>query len=59
VLAPFGYENIDYAHLIIDSFLRNSDTEYLFMGVGDNTKTLKLLFKDFITLTKDYIAIDI
>ena len=39
---------------ILDEDLIKSQAEWLYMGIGDNKKTLKIKKSDFVEITKDY-----
>lgn len=53
-IAPFGFkENIDTRNFIDDS-ISTIEAEWLYMGSGDNTKTLKIKKSSFLEITEAY-----
>lgn len=56
-IAPFGFDDTNELQYFIDKNLLEMNTEAVYMGVGDNTKTLKINYGDFRTLTKNYTQI--
>lgn len=55
-IAPFGFDEKYTVHKIIDAELKDLKDEWLYMGIGDNKKTLKIKREDFIgKIVRDYI----
>lgn len=56
-IPPFGYPDSEKVQFYIDDYLKKHRTDTVFMGVGNNKKTLKLKTEDFLKLTQKYISI--
>ena len=52
-IAPFGFSDTNII-TIIDEDIFNSNHDFIFMGIGDNHKTLKIKRKDFLNIAKDF-----
>ncbi|RJQ62607.1 MAG: methyltransferase domain-containing protein [Stygiobacter sp.] len=53
-IAPIGFKSDSKVRNFIDESLINLETEWLYMGVGDNRKTLKINKEDFNKLVASY-----
>ncbi len=53
-IAPFGFNAGSRIHTIMDEGLQDLDSTWLYMGVGDNRKTLKIDRRAFLDLVADY-----
>jgi prolyl-tRNA editing enzyme YbaK/EbsC (Cys-tRNA(Pro) deacylase)/SAM-dependent methyltransferase len=51
-IAPIGYD--DTVRIFVDESLRVVDANFMYMGVGDNSKTLKMPTDDFLRATGSY-----
>ena len=49
-IAPFGFEAEHAIHMVMDAGLKKLKSTWLYMGVGDNKKTLKINREAFIGL---------
>jgi prolyl-tRNA editing enzyme YbaK/EbsC (Cys-tRNA(Pro) deacylase) len=56
-VAPIGLP--ERVEVFMDKTLRNLQGAYMYMGVGDNRKTLKLDRESFMRVTEAYVAIDL
>lgn len=53
-IAPFGFgENVEITKFI-DEGVSEMETEWVYTGLGNNTKTLKINKQDFLRIVKDY-----
>lgn len=60
-ISPLGlnsHSNYDVVKLIDEEIIK-SQGEWLYMGIGDNKKTLKIVKDDFIRIIKDYSTLTI
>jgi len=53
-IAPFGFQDDEYLTKFLDKSIWEIESEWLYMGVGDNTKTLKITKIAFLEITKTY-----
>lgn len=53
-IAPFGFNESVEVIKFIDRALDDVEGEHLYMGIGDNRKTLKLRREDFFSIVSDY-----
>jgi prolyl-tRNA editing enzyme YbaK/EbsC (Cys-tRNA(Pro) deacylase) len=51
---PLGFDQSTRVQVFVDPILRLSSEEFMFMGIGDSTKTLKLSKQAFLRLTANY-----
>jgi SAM-dependent methyltransferase len=58
-VSPFGMEEQEKVRHLIDQEILDVSSESLFMGVGDNRKTLKLTKSDFNKVTSDFAKIEV
>jgi 2-polyprenyl-3-methyl-5-hydroxy-6-metoxy-1,4-benzoquinol methylase len=58
-IAPFGFNEGIEVIKFIDRALDDVEGEYLYMGIGDNRKTLKLRREDFFNIVRDYQRIEL
>ena len=58
-IAPFGFNDSIKVKSFIDEDIYNIKSQYLYMGVGDNRKTLKIKSDNFLKIIEDYIKIEI
>ena len=57
-LAPFGFPPGVIEHFFFDRGIANSDAEWVYMGSGDNSKTLKIRRSDLLKILESYKCID-
>lgn len=57
-IAPFGFEWGNTVHKYVDSAIISQRCKWLYTGVGDNRKTLKIKKQDFLRIIADYQRID-
>ena len=53
-IAPFGFDESLEIQGFVDDDIYNLTEEWLYMGAGDNRKTLKLKTQDFLGIVKNY-----
>lgn len=58
-ILPLGFSALDDDHAFIDKEIRKSKSQWLYMGSGDNDKTIRIKTKDFLKLTERYRPLDI
>lgn len=58
-LAPFGFKNDQKYELFVDSSILSTNIEWIYTGIGDNRKTLKINSTHFKEIVKDYMPIDL
>ena len=58
-IAPFGFADTDAVQMVIDAGLRKLKSAWLYMGVGDNKKTLKIDRAAFIRIVEHYTWADL
>ena len=56
---PFGYPKTLAPYCFLDKEIISFDDDWLYMGIGENNKTLKIARQDFLKLTKQYKPIEI
>jgi prolyl-tRNA editing enzyme YbaK/EbsC (Cys-tRNA(Pro) deacylase)/ubiquinone/menaquinone biosynthesis C-methylase UbiE len=56
-VSPFGYG--EGVPIYIDPEVRHADTDFMYMGIGDNTKTLKLSRENFLRLSSAFLEVNI
>jgi prolyl-tRNA editing enzyme YbaK/EbsC (Cys-tRNA(Pro) deacylase)/SAM-dependent methyltransferase len=57
-IAPFAFSPETVEKCYIHAGIGNTDTEWIYTGSGDNTKTLKISKSDFMKLLADYEFFD-
>src|ERR1043166_5340897 len=57
-IAPFGFRADSQIRKFVDDDVFNVDAEWLYMGIGDNQKTLKIKKDCFLKTIEDYERID-
>lgn len=57
-VAPFGFESEGAIRKYIDSAIHSHRCKWLYTGIGDNRKTLKIRKQDFLRITADYQRVD-
>lgn len=57
-VAPFGFEPGITIHKYVDSAIISHRCKWLYTGIGDNRKTLKIRKQDFLKIIADYQRID-
>ncbi|MCU0527287.1 MAG: methyltransferase domain-containing protein [Elainella sp. Prado103] len=57
-IAPFGFEPTIPMQCFIDTAIVSHRCKWLYMGIGDNRKTLKIRKQDFLRITAEYRRID-
>lgn len=58
-IAPFGFNKSLEVQSLIDEELLTFNSEWLYTGIGNNRKTLKIKSSDFQKLTGEYLTIKI
>jgi ubiquinone/menaquinone biosynthesis C-methylase UbiE/prolyl-tRNA editing enzyme YbaK/EbsC (Cys-tRNA(Pro) deacylase) len=58
-VAPFGFEENVSMTKFLDIAIINSSCEWLYTGMGDNRKTLKIKTQDFLKITSSYRRIEL
>jgi SAM-dependent methyltransferase/prolyl-tRNA editing enzyme YbaK/EbsC (Cys-tRNA(Pro) deacylase) len=58
-IAPFGFRADSQIRKFVDDDVFNVDAEWLYMGIGDNQKTLKIKKDCFLKTIEDYERIDV
>jgi ubiquinone/menaquinone biosynthesis C-methylase UbiE len=58
-IAPFGFKPDLRIRRIVDKRIRNIPCDWLYMGIGDNKKTLKIRKDDFLRVIEDYEELEL